>query len=307
MIQLPMDGSDTPVWLMWISINPGAPQGGSNSQYFVGSFNGTHFEAYDSVTRFADFGKDFYAGQFFYGIPGDQDQVGISWASNWQYTAVVPTGDEGWRSTMAAPRYYHLTNITRAGYDLVSTPYDIQPIYDRELAYNSSLGNSSVLLDYSSVESGALYFEANITSIPASFTATNATLNITFTSSLTGENVRAGTTIGGDTWFSRRNTPDFNNPYFTDKFSSNGIVATNNGSWTLSGIIDRSILEVFVNGGLQSGTTIFYPSQPLDLMSVSAGGIPSGAGVSVGVWGLRSGWAPMENGNGTVVGNVTTV
>ena len=65
--KVPVAGSDNQfMWLLVISISPGAPLGGSISQYFPGDFNGTHFVAADGVTRLLDFEKDNYAGQFFY-------------------------------------------------------------------------------------------------------------------------------------------------------------------------------------------------------------------------------------------------
>jgi len=69
------------MYLLQISINPGAPLGGSISQNFPGTFNGTVFTAVDGAARINDFGKDNYAGQFFYGIPGDETQVSIAWVS----------------------------------------------------------------------------------------------------------------------------------------------------------------------------------------------------------------------------------
>lgn len=74
---------DGTAWLLLLSINPGAPLGGSISQYFVGDFNGTHFEAYDDATRLTDWAKDNYAAQFWDGIPPNQGQIMIPWASNW--------------------------------------------------------------------------------------------------------------------------------------------------------------------------------------------------------------------------------
>jgi beta-fructofuranosidase len=47
LVSMPMNGSNTPMYLMVISINPGTPLSGSIMQYFPGSFNGTHFEAVD--------------------------------------------------------------------------------------------------------------------------------------------------------------------------------------------------------------------------------------------------------------------
>lgn len=206
---------------------------------------------------------------------------------------------------MSLPRVNYLRNATRIGYVLVSEPYNIQSIFSQELAYNSSLGNSSLLLDYSTVESGALYFEANITSLSPSTAV--GTLNFTFSSSVSGEYITGGTTVNGDTWLDRGKTNAFDNPYFTDKFSVSGLYSgADNGTWTISGVIDRSIFEVFVNAGEQSGTTTFYAIRPLDTMRIGANGIAPNATVSVGVWALEDTWAAQANENGTVLGNVTT-
>jgi len=207
---------------------------------------------------------------------------------------------------MTIPRINYLKNATRIGYVLVSEPYNIQTVFSRELAYNSSLGNSSVLLDYSSIPSGALYFEANITNLTPC-TASSGQLNFTFTSSVSGEFIRGGTAVNGDTWLDRGHTNAFDNPYFTDKFSASGLYsgAEENGTWTVSGVIDRSIFEVFVNGGEQSGTMTFYPTRPLDTMRLSAAGVAANATVSVGVWALEDTWEGMADGSGTVRGNFT--
>lgn len=84
LIEMPMEGQDELVWLLALSINPGAPLGGSITEYFPGSFNGTNFEPFDGAARIADFAKDNYAGQWFSGIPSSERQVSMAWASNWQ-------------------------------------------------------------------------------------------------------------------------------------------------------------------------------------------------------------------------------
>jgi len=195
LVEMPMEGADHTMWILQISINPGAPLGGSVSQYFVGGFNGTHFTPADGVMRLTDFSKDNYAGQFFYGIPATEKQISFGWASNWQYTDLVPTGNtEGWRSQMSVPRYQYLANVTAIGYDLFSTPYNIQSIFSQELAYNKSLGNGTMLIDYSNVMSGALYIEANATGLTAS--TLQGTINMTFISSISGEFVALGSPLG---------------------------------------------------------------------------------------------------------------
>ncbi|KAF2195822.1 glycoside hydrolase family 32 protein [Zopfia rhizophila CBS 207.26] len=303
LVEMPMDGSNSTMWLLWISINPGAPLGGSITEYFPGTFNGTHFAAVDAATRLTDFAKDNYAGQFFGGIPGGQNQISINWASNWQYTNVVPTGDEGWRSVMSLPRENYLTNLTRIGYALISKPYNISRVVESELAYNSSLGNGTVFVDYSSVPSGALYFEANVTGL-ADSSSVDGSVNFTFTSSSTGESISGGTFLAsGDIWLNRGNTR-WENPYFTDKFSATGLY-DGAGAWRISGVVDRSIVEVFLNDGELSASSVFFPSAPLDQMVLSVKGINEITTTSVGVWALSSSWLEQGGVNGTVVGNIT--
>ncbi|KAH7349031.1 glycosyl hydrolase [Pyrenochaeta sp. MPI-SDFR-AT-0127] len=297
------------LYLLLISINPGAPLGGSITEYFVGTFNGTHFEASDARTRLTDFAKDNYAGQFFYGIPGNEDQITMNWASNWQYTNTVPTAGQelgdGFRSTMTVPRGHYLKDLPRFGLSLISYPYDIMSIVESELASNASLGNGTVFVDYSGVQSGALYFEANITGLTGS-DSLDGTLNFTLSSSVSGEAVSGGTFISnGDVWLDRGRTDGFASPYFTDKFSATGLYNEEEGSWRLSGIVDRSIIEIFLNGGELSATSIFFPTQPLDTMILRVAGLNETATASVAVWGLRATWLEQADVNGTVAGNVT--
>jgi beta-fructofuranosidase len=314
MVEVPVRGnsstSDESMYAMLVSINPGAPLGGSITEYFLGTFNGTHFDALDSTVRFTDFSKDNYAGQFFYGIPSGDDQITLNWASNWQYTNVVPTAGEqvgdGFRSAMTVPRAHYLKDLPRVGLSLISYPYNIMSIVESELASNVSLGNGTVLLDYSNVESGALYFEANITGLVTAASLAG-TLNFTFSSSISGESISGGTFISsGDVWLDRGHTDGFSNPFFTDKFSATGLYNPDDGSWRLSGIIDRSIIEIFLNGGELSASSVFFPTMPLDTMALRVTGLNSTATASVGVWALKAAWLDQADVNGTVSGNVTS-
>ncbi|KAF4464315.1 beta-fructofuranosidase [Fusarium albosuccineum] len=294
------------MWLMAISINPGAPLGGSTTEYHPGIFNGTHFEAVDAAARIADFGKDNYASQWFYGLPEDEYPVSIAWASNWQYTGVVPTGNEGWRSSMSLPRENYLTKAKRVGWKLVSRPYDLR---GPELASNGSFGNGTLTIDYTHVESGALYWEANVTGVPDSGISATATMNFTFSSPLTGEYINGGYYFGGDTavFINRGGARGFDNVFFTDKMSTSSL-PTNRGSWSVSGVIDRSILEIFFNGGVDSATNTFFTTQPLSQMIFSTADLPEGVKVSVKVQVLKSAWEQMKNEkDGLVYGNQTVI
>ncbi|KIY02090.1 uncharacterized protein Z520_02228 [Fonsecaea multimorphosa CBS 102226] len=311
LVQIPMQGQQEPMYLLAVSINPGAPLGGSITQYFPGSFNGTVFTPVDGAARIGDFGKDNYAGQFFSGIPSDQDQISIAWTSNWQYSQVVPTGaSEGWRSSMSLPRVNYLKNISRVGYDLVSAPYNLSPVINTTALVRKTMGNSSVSLDYSSVASGSLYFQINITNIPPTTASITGTTNFTFSSSQSGESLKAGYFLTPDSAFfiDRGNIRGFDNPFFTDKFSTSCPYNSSASSltWSVEGVIDRSILEVFINGGESSATVTFFSEQELDTLQISAGDLNAGVEVSVLVYGLNSAWARFEDAQGTVVGNLTS-
>lgn len=296
-------------YVMAISVQPGAPLGGSATQYFPGRFNGTHFVPLDSATRLTDFAKDNYAAQYFSGLDGTQDAVNIGWASNWQYAQTVPTGqNEGWRSVMTLPRRNYLTNATRIGWVMVDELVDPTPVLESALKTVAWEGNGSVAIDYSGVESNAIYIDLNVTGLDASKTTGSSTLNISFSSPVSGEILRSGFYFGGDQPFfiDRGLVRAFDNVFFTDKFSIADVWNATAGTWRFQGVADRSIYEAFVDGGIHAGTVLFYPTEPLTLLSLGTADLPPGVKVSVAVWSLKSAWAPYEDGNGTVVGNITT-
>jgi fructan beta-fructosidase len=94
-------------WVMVVSVQGGAPAGGSGTQYFVGDFDGTTFTADgppDEV-RWVDHGADYYAAVSFSDAPHDRRLL-VGWMSNWDYAHDAPT--EPHRGVMSAPRVYEL-------------------------------------------------------------------------------------------------------------------------------------------------------------------------------------------------------
>ena len=88
-------------WVLFVSINPGGPWGGSITQYFIGQFDGRRFKA-DPLPYplWVDPGIDNYAGVTFSNT-GDR-YVFLGWMSNWQYTGQTPT--RYFRNAMTSPR-----------------------------------------------------------------------------------------------------------------------------------------------------------------------------------------------------------
>ena len=105
------------IWVQIVSINPGGPNGGSATQYFVGDFDGTTFSPYSTDTKWIDYGTDDYAGVT-WSNTGDR-KIFLGWMSNWQYATIVPT--VRWRSAMTVPRELKLKKINN-NYWLTSMP-----------------------------------------------------------------------------------------------------------------------------------------------------------------------------------------
>ena len=108
LIPMPVEGSDEVRWVLLISINPGAPNGGSGTQYFVGDFDGNTFKTDQTETKWLDYGTDNYAGVTYNNTP-EADPIFIGWMSNWSYARDTPT--EKWRSAMTLPRKLTLKKL----------------------------------------------------------------------------------------------------------------------------------------------------------------------------------------------------
>jgi len=121
---LQVPGSKETKWVLLVSINPGGPNGGSATQYFVGNFDGKTFKNDNTAgtTLWMDYGRDNYAGVTWSDIPkADGRRLLMGWMSNWQYATTVPT--EKWRSANTIPRELTLKN-TPAGLRLMSSPVE---------------------------------------------------------------------------------------------------------------------------------------------------------------------------------------
>ncbi len=96
-------------WVMLVSINPGGPNGGSATQFFVGKFDGHRFICETEGDHWVDWGRDNYAGVTWSNVPeSDGRRLFLGWMNNWQYAIVVPT--DVWRSAMTVPRELALKN-----------------------------------------------------------------------------------------------------------------------------------------------------------------------------------------------------
>lgn len=123
-----VEGTEETKWVLLQSINPGSPNGGSGTQYFVGDFDGKNFildkkfekDVLDEKAVWLDYGRDNYAGVTWSDVPeSDGRRLFMGWMSNWDYAQVVPT--DTWRSAMTLPRKLTLKNTSK-GYRVFSEP-----------------------------------------------------------------------------------------------------------------------------------------------------------------------------------------
>ncbi|MFC4870179.1 glycoside hydrolase family 32 protein [Negadavirga shengliensis] len=107
-------------WVLFVSINPGGPNGGSATQYFIGDFDGKQFHVESREVKWLDYGADNYAGVTWSNVPEeDGRRLFIGWMSNWTYANIVPT--ENWRSANTVPRNLELVE-TNGDYLVASRP-----------------------------------------------------------------------------------------------------------------------------------------------------------------------------------------
>ena len=123
-----VEGSGETKWVLLLNLNPGGPQGGSGTQYFVGDFDGSTFTLdpafaatlTDGPAVWLDWGRDDYAGVTWSDVPPeDGRRIFLGWMSNWDYAQVVPTSP--WRSAMTLPRELRLVSLEE-GYRVFARP-----------------------------------------------------------------------------------------------------------------------------------------------------------------------------------------
>ena len=72
-------------------------------------------------------------------------------------------------------------------------------------------------------------------------------------------------------------------------------------TYEISGVIDRTILEVYLNEGAEAGTMIFFPTRRLDTIIVETEGLGKRVRVDWEARALKSGWDAASAGHGQSV------
>ena len=271
----PADKNDGYLWVLFISINPGSLQGGSSTEYFIGTFDGLAFTPIKNYAAPIDYGKDFYALQVFFNSPkdGDNSQVhAIAWTSNWQYCATVPT--DNWRSSMSLIRKLQLTDFESAPGTKIAFIKSTPLINNENLRFGSTASFDSTTtkldyfhpkhtIDFSDSLNGVIKFTLTWTVTNGQWTKSNpANFYLDFKGyALPDEYLRIGYQAEAGAFFVDRGNTNVEwvhtNRFFTDKISVN-VQPNSDGSYSVNGIIDRNIIELYFGEGFQVLTNTFF-------------------------------------------------
>ena len=271
LVEMVIAGESTRRFVLLASVNPGAPNGGSGTQYFIGGFDGHEFTLDAEQQRIAkpgsahwlDVGTDHYAAVTWSGLPAADGRVLLlGWMSNWTYAQIVPT--TRWRSAMTLPRELALVRTAR-GLEVQSRPApELKALRIRSEAIPAArVAVSTELVKPAFASSGLLELSVAINA-PDEAVVTLAFRN------------RAG-----ETTLFRVNRKQHR--YELDR-SRSGLVSfspafaalqtapmpAGDGRISLQVFVDRSSLEVFINGGETVFTALVFPQTPYDSVELSA-------------------------------------
>ena len=269
---LPVDGSDEVKWVHLVSINPGGPNGGSATQYFIGDFDGKQFTMDPSFEKainkrhdfWVDFGRDNYAGVTWSNVTTSSGgKLFMGWMSNWDYAQVVPT--ETWRSAMTIARELKLQK-SDDGYVLTSLPVDELNQY-RGKKYKKeaiSVKGNVKLTDSKTVDLTKSEINFTIADIK------NAGFKFTLSNSLGNELVFGYNSSTANFYIERSKAGKTD---FSKKFANRTTTAPRTSINTdLKGtiLLDKTSIELFYDDGQTVMTEIFFTNAPFEMLSVDS-------------------------------------
>jgi fructan beta-fructosidase len=248
-------------WVLLVNINPGGPNGGSSTQYFIGSFDGTKFTA-DPLPYplWIDYGRDNYAGVTWSNIPkADGRRLFLGWMSNWDYANQVPT--KNFRSANTVPR--ELSLVSNGKHLILKS----SPAKELKTLRGASKTFPNQLVDKSYSIAGLLpknkgTYEIEMTLKPGhstrfGFELKNSkaeSLKFTFdlqTNTLSVDREKSGI-IG-----------------FKDNFKSGATAPlTKNAAYKVRLLVDKASSELFINDGEIVMSTILFPTEVMNSMNI---------------------------------------
>lgn len=271
LFELPVRGTDQTKWVHLVSINPGGPNGGSATQYFIGDFDGKKFVIdHDFETQmknkhdfWTDFGKDNYAGVTFSNWESDKGGVLLlGWMSNWQYASKVPTNT--WKSAMTLGRELEL-------YKTKENFYRLRSILSSNLGDYESMAiekqgelikENITLVSKKTIDLSTAKVQIKISGLED----TEYTFEIANSS---GDKLVFGYDHKELLFFIDRSQSG--KTKFSDKFSKKPSIAprlVNKQTLDIEFVLDKASIEIFFDEGRTVMTEIFFPNAPMEILNL---------------------------------------
>ena len=237
-------------WVLVVSMGRAKEDGGSCTQYFLGSFDGTAFFADPTgETRLVDPGFDNYAAITFENAP---ERIQIGWASNWTYAGLTPTGS--YRGAMTLPRILSLRQ-TPSGLRLAAQPCQALDLLLKPAA-RLEAGEKDRSLSLTTESFGIRLTGKG----PVSVSLANDA----------GERLCFGLT-DPDTFFLDRSQASllrFSDWYDRPLFQQLRVPRRVSGPYDMTFYFDVSICDWFADAGLLAVTSAVYPASPYTRLEV---------------------------------------
>ena len=255
-----LDYNGKPVWVLIVNINPGGPNKGSATQYFLGEFDGKKFSTYSAKTKWLDYGPDEYAGVTWENT--GRRKIFLGWMSNWLYANLVPT--ETWRNAMTIPRELR---IVKVGNDMFIASQPVNEI--------AKIRSAPVVVKNISL-SKPFDLPANKVNVklPCLLNILPESLNdlVITISNDRGEEVQIGYDKTKNEFFidrTRSGKTDFQKE-FAARHTAPRLAGVS--PMSLSLLIDVSSVELFADDGLTLMTEIFFPNQTYNKIVIQSSG-----------------------------------
>ena len=253
----PMTYQGKTKWVLIVSLNPGGPNGGSATQYFIGDFNGKTFKP-DALPYplWLDYGRDNYAGVTFSNIPKtDGRRIFLGWMSNWDYANQVPT--KNFRSANTVPR--ELT-ITTNGKHLILSSYPVRELTNLKgkviVKPNLLVENEATITELLKNNEGS--YEVEMTIKPENAGVFGFSLN-------NSKNETLKFNFDNTTGFLSIDRKKSGLIDFNDRFAM-GMNAPliKRDAYRIRLLVDKASAEIFVNEGEITMSTLFFPTETMN-------------------------------------------
>jgi fructan beta-fructosidase len=238
------------IWVLTVSINPGGPNKGSATQYFIGNFDGKNFSTPSKETKWIDYGADNYASVTWSNT--GNNIISMGWMSNWLYAQQVPT--ENWRSAATIARKLDIQEVNGSLY-LRSLPIANLPFNKAEkLSKYFNHDNDAQLIFPCKLNIDAMPLEDFAIALSNTIGE-----KLIFGYEAKTNRFYVDRTLSGKTNFHT----DFAARHYAPRIANNKRI-------NLQVILDKASIELFADNGLTVMTDIFFPSAPYTAITVDS-------------------------------------